>query len=291
MTRYHVFGDTGGHYKQLKEGLTAIGYDPLTHKLPEDVVVIHCGDLLHKGPNSAGVIFMVDNIMKNNPNQWIQLLGNHEYQYLNGIPFWREKIDPDAIRTLQSWYEEGRAFNAFAITEPAVFHGLAVSKRGYATPDKPIIFTHAGITRQYWQKYLHSSQDVARIVKTLNRFNPETVGTPGAIVGGTHTAAYPAGPIWALGVDEVWNSWQAEPSMPFIQVHGHTAPFKFDVEQWWSNGLETKAKVKFWNASTVNPDRRTVVTEVSDSIQVAIDPGYEKTAVAEPQPALLITTQ
>lgn len=291
MTKYHVFGDTGGHYKQLKEGLTAIGYDPSTHKLPEDVVVIHCGDLLHKGPNSEAVIFMVDNIMRNNPDQWVQLFGNHEYQYLNGIPFWRENIDPDAIKAVQRWYEEGKAFNAFAITEPAVIHNLVASKRGYATPEKPIIFTHAGITRQYWQKYLHSSEDVAQIVKTLNRFNPETIGTPGAIVGGWHTAAYPAGPIWALGVDEVWNSWHAEPTMPFIQVHGHTAPFIFDLGRWWSNGLEGEAKNKFLKASKVNAERKTVVTEVSDSIQVAIDPGYEKTARSGPQPALLITTR
>lgn len=291
MTKYHVFGDTGGHYSQLKAGLEAIGYDPKTHKLPKDIIVIHCGDLLHKGPNSAAVIFMVDNIMKNNPKQWVQLCGNHEYQYLNGIPFWREKVDLDAIKVIQKWYEEGKALNAYAITEPAVIHNLVLSKRGYATPNKPIIFTHAGITKEYWQKYLHSSSDAAKIVKILNLFNAETVGTPGAIIGATHTPAHPAGPIWALGVDEVWNSWKDEPTMPFIQVHGHTAPFKYDVEKWWGNGLPADARKQLWKSSHINPERRTVMTKVSDSIQIAIDPGYEKIAPTSPQPALHITTQ
>ena len=285
MTKYHVFGDTGGHYRQLKAGLEAIGFNPDTNKLPEDVVVIHCGDLLHKGPNSAAVIYMVNRIMENNPGQWIQLLGNHEYNHLGGIQFWKEFIDPDVISMLQKWYVEGKAQNAYTIAQPATFHNLVVSKRGYKTPDKPIIFTHAGITRQYWAKFLKSETDAVAIVDTLNNFTSKQIGTPGAIIGYNNTVAYPAGPVWALGVDEVWPSWKLEQTMPFIQVHGHTTPFSHKLGRWWARDKEFK------DASKVNPVRRTVVTAVADSVQIAIDPGYDKHAPIEPQPALLITTE
>lgn len=284
MTKYYVFGDTGGHFRQLKAGLQEIGYDPITHKLPEDVVVVHCGDLLHKGPNSGAVIFMVNRIMEQNPGQWIQLLGNHEYQYLGGIPFWREVIDPEAIETLQRWYFEGKVRNAYAITEPAEFHNLVVSKRGYQTPQKPIILTHAGITRQYWNKFLKSETDVATVVRMLNNFNPNQIGTPGAIIGSGNTTEFPAGPVWALSVEEVWDSWQSQLTVPFIQIHGHTTPYAHDLGRWFSRDKE------FTKNSKVNPERKTVVTTVSDSIQIAIDPGYNKQAPLEPQPALFITT-
>lgn len=284
MTKYHVFGDTGGHYRQLKAGLEAIGYDPTTNKLPRNVVVIHCGDLLHKGPNSAAVIYMVDRIMEHNPGQWIQLLGNHEYQYLGGIPFWREVIDPDAISMLQRWYFEGKVRNAYAITEPAEFQNLVISKRGYETPEKPIILTHAGITHQYWNKFLKSETDASTVVRMLNNFNPNQIGAPGAIIGSGNTTEFPAGPVWALSVEEVWNSWQSQSTVPFIQIHGHTTPYSHSLGRWFSRDRE------FTKSSKVNPERRTVVTVVADSIQVAIDPGYEKTAPVEPQPALLITT-
>jgi hypothetical protein len=285
MTKYHIFGDTGGHYRQLKAGLEAIGFNPETNKLPEDVIVVHCGDLLHKGPNSAAVLFMVNRIMENNPGQWVQLLGNHEYQYLGGIPFWKEAIDPDAISMLQRWYFEGKVQNAFAIIEPAEFHNLVISKRGYETPDKPIVFTHAGITRQYWNRFLKAETDAATVVRMLNSFNPNQIGTPGAIIGSNNTVEFPAGPVWALGVEEVFDSWKIEPYMPFIQIHGHTTPYSHKFGRWWSRDKT------FITASKVNPARRTVVTAVSDSIQVAIDPGYDKQAPIEPQPALLIVTE
>lgn len=285
MTKYHVFGDTGGHYRQLKAGLEVIGFNPDTNKLPKDVVVVHCGDLMHKGPNSAAVLYMVNRIMEHNPGQWIQLLGNHEYQYLGGIPFWRETIDPDAIEMLQRWYFEGKVRNAFAITEPAEFHNLVISKRGYETPEKPIILTHAGITRQYWNKFLQSETDAATVVRMLNNFNPNQIGAPGAIIGSSNTVEFPAGPVWALGVEEVYESWKSQPNMPFIQVHGHTTPYSHSFGRWWSRDKDFKL------ASKVNPDRRTVVTVVSDSIQIAIDPGYDKQAPIEPQPALLIAAK
>ena len=285
MTQYHIFGDTGGHYRQLKAGLTAIGFDPETSKLPEDVMVVHCGDLLHKGPNSAAVIFMVNRIMEHNPGQWIQLLGNHEYQYLGGKEFWRESIDRDAITLLQQWYFEGKVRNAFLIDEPVQFHNLVVSKRGYATPSKPILFTHAGVTRQYWNLFLKAEMDATTIVRMLNNFNPNQISLPGAIIGSNNTETSPAGPIWALGVDEVWQSWNQAISMPFIQIHGHTTPYAHSLGRWWSQNKE------FRKASKVNPERKTVVTSVSDSIQIAIDPGYNKHAPIEPQPALLITTK
>lgn len=285
MTTYHVFGDTGGHYRQLRDGLIEIGLDLETHKLPEGVVVIHCGDLLHKGPSSPAVIYMVDNIMKANPGQWVQLLGNHEYQYVGGIQFWRENIGQEPIEILQSWVKEGRAKTAFALAEYSEIHDLTLSARKFATPTKPIIFTHAGITRQFWEKHLHSETDALKMAEMINTMPISVSNAPGCMLDShTNTKAYPAGPVWALSTGEVWESWKSEVTEPFIQIHGHTSPYAFEMKKWWP------ANPEFKKNSKVNPDRKTLATRVSDSLHIAIDPSYNKRAEAAPQPSLKITT-
>lgn len=285
MKRYHVFGDTGGHLRQLKSGLEAIGLNRATYKLPEDITVIHCGDLLHKGPNSAGVIYMVDRIMQQNPGQWIQLLGNHEYQYLNGVPFWREKIDPDAIQLLTKWKEAGLARNAFCIDKPAQFASFE-SMRRFVAPNKPILLTHAGLTKEYWDLFLKQETDLVKLTARLNSFSPKQVGKTGLMIGGVNTPTDPAGPIWAHSAREVWYSWHSEPTIPFTQIHGHTNAFLFEQQRWWGGTPK-----QFIQNSRTHPASRSVVTQMGDSIIVAIDPGYEKTAPPGPQPSLSIIAQ
>lgn len=47
-------------------------------------MICQVGDLIHKGPDSSAVVALVDQIIDSNPGRWVQLLGNHEAQYLSG---------------------------------------------------------------------------------------------------------------------------------------------------------------------------------------------------------------
>jgi hypothetical protein len=289
MTTYHVFGDTGGHHKQLKAGLEAIGLDPKTFKLPKDTIVIHCGDLIHKGPLSEAVMMLVDKIMDANPGQWIQLLGNHEFQYLDGAPFfWGAVIPADAQRILASWLEKKRVRVAYAIEGPVEFHDLALSARPFETPNKPVLFTHAGLAKPFWEQHLKSSTNIVEIANAINALPIKKVTAPGSMLYGEPAGGAPwkpVGPVWALSTDEVWGSWKDTPDMPFMQVHGHVTPFNYARQTWWastSNEYRRNAKI--------NVERCTTVVRVANSIQVAVDPGYSKEATNAVQPALKITT-
>src|SRR5687767_13467907 len=116
MPRVVVIGDVGGHLNQLAWALTSVGAtdDPLT--LPPDVVVVQVGDLVDRGPDSLGVLNLVDHMMRRQPGQWVQLVGNHEAQYLPGrTRFWAEGLDPAGVDLLAGWWLTGAMNVAAAI--------------------------------------------------------------------------------------------------------------------------------------------------------------------------------
>jgi hypothetical protein len=286
MTEYHVFGDTGGHLDQLRSGLEAIGMNPKSFKLPKDTVVIHCGDLIHKGPDSPGVLALVDSVMDANPGRWIQLLGNHEFQYLRGAPtFWPQIISVEGQLILQSWLAKGRVRAAYAIRGPLELHSLKDSSTAVDMGSKGALFTHAGLTREFWAIHLEEDPDVEAVADRINGLAIAVVTTPGEMLTGFQGGYNdPVGPIWASGVGEVWTSWNGLFEMPFIQFHGHTAPYSYDYHKWWDDEKD------FRGDSFVNRSRRFTATDVANSLQIAVDPGYSVTAALGPQPAFHLST-
>lgn len=281
MTEYHIFGDTGGHVNQLGAGLEAIGMDRKTFKLPKDTVVIHCGDLIHKGPASQEVLELVDAVMEANPGRWIQLLGNHEFQYLRGAPtFWPAVISVDGQLILQSWLAKGRVRAAYAVSGPLKLHSLEGLSTAVDIGSKSALFTHAGLTKEFWQVHLNSSPSVEAVADAINSLPIPVVTTPGEMLSGFHGGYKdPVGPIWASGAGEVWGSWRGPDEMPFVQFHGHTTPYAYGQSKWWPCEKDFRAD------SHVSKDGRFTATDVAGSIQIAVDPGYSKWAAAGPQPA------
>jgi hypothetical protein len=55
--------------------------------------VVQVGDLMHRGPDSPGVITLVDRALTRQPDQRVQPAGNHEALYL-GLPqfHWPERL-------------------------------------------------------------------------------------------------------------------------------------------------------------------------------------------------------
>ena len=75
--RVALIGDIGGHCEALRQELRRLGATE-DGCLPDDVVIVQVGDLIHRGPDSDGVIRLVDRYVTEQPRRWIQLIGNHE---------------------------------------------------------------------------------------------------------------------------------------------------------------------------------------------------------------------
>src|SRR5699024_8651761 len=91
-----------------KDALVRLGADSRTLRLPSDLHVVQLGDLIHRGPDTHGVLQLVDTILQSQPSQWTQLIGNHEAQYLHRSMFlWDDPLSEEDLILLHSWQEAG----------------------------------------------------------------------------------------------------------------------------------------------------------------------------------------
>jgi hypothetical protein len=81
--RVAVIGDLAGHLGELRRELVRLGAHPETLRLPVDLTVIQVGDLIHRGPDSEGVV-----------------------------------IADEAIAALRSWWSAGRMRIAAVVSSP-----------------------------------------------------------------------------------------------------------------------------------------------------------------------------
>jgi hypothetical protein len=205
--RIAVIGDVGGHAEQLRHELTRLGAHP-DGSLPGDLLVIQVGDLIHRGPDSDQVVGIVDRYLRSQPDQWIQLIGNHEANYLQPPVFrWPEELSRKHIRTLTRWWRNGAAAVAAAVD----------------TADESFLITHAGITAQFWASVLGgppTAAEAARRINELARAGVDSVFRAGIFLHGSITAD--AGPLWADTTTELLPGW-TDRRMPFSQIHGHNS--------------------------------------------------------------------
>ena len=279
--RNFIFGDTGGHAKQLFKSLKEIGVDIESGTIPEDVRIIHLGDLIHKGPNSSQLLKTVNKLVRRNPTRWVQLLGNHEFQHLEGSPyFWKCDCTHEDVDIIAEWLEMGLAVASFALPTFKTIKLEVSAKPKIELPDTGMLFTHAGLTWDWWNG-LGQPANPVEVSMHLNTFPVDLITTPGELLG---VQGGRPGPVWAVGNTEVFNSWQNnnEP-MPFIQVHGHTSSYKWSRSEWWRKDAGFK---DFREATKLNPESRAVITRMSDNLLIGVDPGYSKLADTDKQPYL-----
>src|SRR5690348_11990120 len=117
MGRVVVVGDVGGHPGELSRALESVG--AAGGELPADVTVVQVGDLIDRGPDSAGVLRLVGHHLDTAPERWVQLVGNHEAQYLDGPMFWSERLAAEDAEILRSWWAAGRMHVAAAVRTSA----------------------------------------------------------------------------------------------------------------------------------------------------------------------------
>lgn len=213
--KHAIFGDVGGHFGPLKRGLKNLGVNMKTLTIPEGLTIVQVGDLIHKGPNSALIVETVDKLMKNNPDQWIQLAGNHELPYTMGHRFFsRDRVDLQTAATLREWKDDGKIRSSYAFT---------------SSTGQDYLVTHAGLTRPNYLKFGAGTASEIDVIIQSKEWS-ELVES-GCILGGGPNN-YNAGIFWAAGVTEVYASWYNAPEPSnFHQIHGHT------TVRNWKNGL------------------------------------------------------
>lgn len=281
-----VFGDTGGHGKQLLASLAELGLDFDTLKLPEDVTVVHLGDLIHKGPNSNQLVHFVNSVMAANPGRWIQLFGNHELHHVPEAPkFWNCDCDLHTVTTLNSWLDSGQAKLTWALDDFSELQFGSSPEKHFAPEVKRVLFSHAGMTRMFWREMGEHESAVAT-ARATNAVPMSQVSRPGVMLRDPSKPAnriHRPGPAWALAHSEVFSSW-TDTVMPFAQIHGHSTGFSWTQHGWFSSVPQM-----FADSTELYPQERVSVTHLGENLMLGIDPGFDKSADLPQQPYLTFT--
>jgi hypothetical protein len=280
-----LIGDVAGHLNALRWALRAHGVDLATATVPDGLVVVQVGDLVHRGPDSAGVIALVDRFLRGpRAERWIQLIGNHELPYLFDQPSAiRRELDDHSVETLRSWWADGLAHAATAITPD--WAQVALPRRlrsGHWAGD--VLVTHAGLTHGAWLA-LGRPSTAARAATAINADarGPATVTLrEGRMTTGITDLA--AGPLWAQAGAEVLTSWDRTPDAPHLnQIHGHTTVREWDQQRWWP-GADA-----IINRGDVHSDQATrrELARIGNRLIWGIDPGHQHTPAPPWQPLVI----
>ncbi|WP_375423780.1 metallophosphoesterase [uncultured Friedmanniella sp.] len=251
--RVAVIGDVAGHLDELVGELDRLGADPSTGLLPPNLVVIQVGDLVHRGPDSAGVVALVDRYLTEQPEQWLQLVGNHEAQYLREPAFdWPEQLPDEVTDTLRRWWEAGQLRVAAALTTRA----------------ESYLVTHAGLTAGFWRAVLDAPPDARQAALALNalpRGRRDVVFRAGELLGRRRDQS--AGPLWAVASTELVPSWQ-DSLMPFSQVHGHTSVYD------WANHRFAGGPATTPSLTELDEEAKHAVVSLRGGRIIGVDPGH-----------------
>jgi hypothetical protein len=271
MGRVAIFGDVGGHADAFITELVTLGADPDTLELPADLTVIQVGDLIHRGPDSPGVLRLVDTALTRQPDQWVQLSGNHEAQYLAAPRFgWPERLNAAGEALLNQWWDDGLMRVAAAVR----------------TGDgEQLLVTHAGLTATLWYRSGRLGT-VEAVSDHVNAWIPDDpyLWRAGTMLEGITN--WFAGPWWAEAGTEVYASWlehvEDGETLPFSQVHGHSCMFAWNHGQFWS-GVPARMAAR----AVVDQAVRHTTLPLTGGRLVGIDPGHAAAPAAAWAPLLL----
>lgn len=248
--RVAVIGDIGGHLNELRTELVRLGAGQ-DGRLPDDLIVVQVGDLIHRGPDSDGVVALVDRYLRTQPSQWIQLIGNHEAHYLRPPAFgWNQRLRRESIRTLRRWWKQDQAQAATALY----------------TDNEAFLVTHAGVTAAFWRAILGapgSASHAADRINSLARASNEAIFRGGRVLDGKQPNPY-AGPLWADFATELIPGWTTTP-LPFSQIHGHTS-----LTDWRRGTMRTHLR----HPTSIDRQAKHERVHLSGGQLIGIDPGH-----------------
>ncbi|GIJ45419.1 hypothetical protein Val02_23050 [Virgisporangium aliadipatigenens] len=228
-----VIGDVGGCAAQLTRAVAPLVDDP-------DTVIIQVGDLVDRGPDSRGVLDLVRARQEIAPERWIQLVGNHEAQYLGGEPFWPTRLDEDAATLLRTWWLK---------------EWLRVAAAVRTREGEELLICHAGMTVATWRA-LGEPVTAATAADLLNTRPEELLWDSRG------------GPLWAEAASDLYGSWLDAPVVvPFGQVHGHSTVVSFARRAWLCPGRIRQRTTVDWAA-------RHTFTRIRTARFIGVDPKH-----------------
>lgn len=260
--RGYVFGDTGGHFHQLQKGLTDIGVDVDQGVIPSDIHIIHIGDLIHKGPHSLEAVKLADRLIRGNPGQWTQIMGNHEAIHLgfsNPLRGCGHTNEDEYINLLQRMNDDGLIRLSYA------FEG---TNKG-ANVQGSFLATHAALTRGLWEK-LGSPATPQAAVEVSHQAPPDVVGKVGVIYK-TEPISMDAGMWWSIAMYEGYPSWNNS-ALPFHMIHGHTSLVNWENGGSWFHD-EDNLQYIYAKTDRNYADNLTYYHQ-GDKVIIGCDPGY-----------------
>lgn len=251
MDRVIVIGDVGGFADQLRAALVAAGARRKDLRLPADLTVVQVGDLVDRGPDSSGVLRIVADRLDEQPDQWIQLMGNHESQYVpGGDRFFPERLSKADAALLRTWWDDGRLRIAAALR---------------TADDEDYLLSHAGLTAPCWRE-LGGPATAAAAARLLDE-RPEPL-----LWRGFHTGADgESGPLWAEAGAELYATWLAYFAeggfVPFGQIHGHSSIVGYRDRVWRCTGRVRQRASVDWAA-------RHVRVRAGGRVLIGVDPKH-----------------
>ncbi len=255
--RLAVFGDVGGQAHELHAALVELGAHPEDLLLPGDLTVVQLGDLIHRGPDTAGAVAIVRNAMARQPERWVQLAGNHEAYYLTPPKFhWPERLAERDLETVYQWWRTRRMRVAAAVEVVGQPHQYLI--------------THAGLTEGFWRHFIGMPTSAADAAVALNgligQIHESWLFRPGVML--TREVDLAAGPVWASAPDELVPSWAASVApAPFHQIHGHSSTID------WATGRRY-GRQDLPVACTEDEVLRHATVLIEGMAIVGIDPGH-----------------
>jgi Calcineurin-like phosphoesterase len=242
-----IIGDVGGCAEQLAAAVDPLLGDP-------GAVVIQVGDLIDRGPDSSGVLGMVGDRLAGAP-RWIQLVGNHELQYLGGGRFWQDPVAAADAELLRSWWLCERVQIAAAVR---------------TADGADLLVTHAGLTFDAWCA-LGEPVMASTAAQLLNTRPDELLWAQD-------------GPLWAQS-RQVYESWLAAPvAAPFGQVHGHSCVVDYQARSWMCASRIRQRCTVDWAA-------RHTVTRISGHQFIGVDPQHGGHGAAQWAPLVLTNAE
>lgn len=276
---YAVFGDVGGHYFPFEAGLKDLGVQVGatigSYLIPKNLTIVQAGDLIHKGPYSDALIALADVMMKENNadperGNWIQLIGNHESNYIPGARvFWPFECSDASIATIRRWWKN----------KEARLHFLIPQNTG-----KPFMVTHAGVSSYIYESTQRKRKGIEAFENHLLSWQPGNMmeaSFAGRMLYGK-VSPY-AGVFWADSSQEVYATWRDKES-PFHQIHGHCPPFG-----WMFNQFYSSVPKLYQEEILINRKKRQSLWEMNDSQFYCIDPGFANNADLAKMTPLLLT--
>ncbi len=259
MARIAVLGDLSGHLAPFVRALDELGVDVAAAEVPGGLTVVQVGDLVHKGPDSDRIVALVDRLMNANPGRYVQLLGNHEDQYLGGQRFYEQTpLAAGTIAKLRRWRASGALQVAAAIR---------------TTSGESFLVTHAGLTRFNFLHQVGTDEagQAAKVLNGLMETRPKVIHAAGVML--TDLRSGLAGPLWAETTRELYPGWIRAAAIgqppPYGQIHGHCPVLDFTGEPIYPLPADLV------RLAVVDRTRRHISVTIGGRRFINVDPGFD----------------